>query len=109
MEYIVCATVQKIVRLGRFLQSLRVVPHVTDPVVIYCDSMAAFANIKDPKYLENDKHVETHYHYIQNIVAQNMVGFSFNNQSHCSRYKQDETLKFSCLRSSRQEYRLNMS
>lgn len=59
--------------LGRFLQNLGVVPHATDSVVIHCDSMAALAYMKDPKYHGKSKHIETQYHYIRDIVAQRKV------------------------------------
>lgn len=51
-EYIACVTtIQEALWLGRFLQTLREVPHATKPVVIHSDSMAAIAYVKDPKYM----------------------------------------------------------
>lgn len=50
-EYIACsASVQEAVWLRRFLQRLGILTHASDPVTIYCESMADLAYAKDPKY-----------------------------------------------------------
>ncbi|XP_038978292.1 secreted RxLR effector protein 161-like [Phoenix dactylifera] len=50
-EFIACsATVQEAVWLRRFLQSLGVIVSAAEPVTVHCDSQAAIAYVKDPKY-----------------------------------------------------------
>jgi hypothetical protein len=50
-EYVACsAAVQEVVWLRRFLQHLEIVRDALDPVTIHCDSTAALAYAKDPKY-----------------------------------------------------------
>ncbi|KAK2965259.1 hypothetical protein RJ640_015757 [Escallonia rubra] len=73
-EYVACSVaVQEVVWLKRFLQQLEIVPHVTDPMTIYCDSMAALGYAKDPKYHGKTKHIETRYQFIRDRVAHGEV------------------------------------
>ena len=67
------AAVQEAVWLRRFLLHLGVVTHTLDPVTIHCDSMAALAYAKDPKYHGKTKHIDLRYHFIRDMVAQKEV------------------------------------
>ena len=50
-EYVACtAAMQEAIWLRRFLQSLNIIGHLHEVVVIYCDNTAAIAYAKDPKY-----------------------------------------------------------
>lgn len=67
------AAIDKALWLGRFLQSLKVVPYVIHLVVIHYDSMYALPYVKSPKYHEKSEHMETCYQYIRDIVAHRKV------------------------------------
>ena len=74
VEYISCsASVQEAVCLRRFLQHLEIVKTVSEPVIIFCDSMAALACSKDPKYHGKIKYIQIRYHYVRDMVAQKEV------------------------------------
>ena len=65
-EYVACSVVaQEAIWLKRFFQSLRVTSFADEAVKMYCDSMAALAHAKDPKYHSKSKHIQTHYNYIR--------------------------------------------
>lgn len=82
-EYIVCSSaVQEAVWLRRFFQHLGVVTETSDPVTVHCDSMAALAYSKDPKYHGKTKHIDIRYHYIREMVAQNEVVLKHVSTSH---------------------------
>ena len=68
-EYIV----QEGVWLRRFLERLGVLTVPGEPVKIFCDSMAAIAYSKDPKYHGKTKHIQMRYHFIRDMVAQKEV------------------------------------
>jgi len=73
-EYVACsAAVQEVVWLRRFLQHLEIVRDALDPLTIHCDSTAALAYAKDPKYHGRTKHIDIQYHYIRDMVAQKEV------------------------------------
>jgi hypothetical protein len=73
-EYVAClAAVQEAVWLRRFLQHLEIVRDALNPVTIHCDSMAALAYAKDPKYHGRTKHIDIRYHYIRDMIAQKEV------------------------------------
>ncbi|GMP50698.1 hypothetical protein CsSME_00017211 [Camellia sinensis var. sinensis] len=70
-EFVACSSVvQEAVWLRRFLQHLDVVTHTSDPVTIHCDSMAALAYAKDPKYHGRTKHIDLRFNFIRDILAQ---------------------------------------
>ena len=73
-EYVACsAAVQEGVWLKRFLERLGVLTVPGEPVKIFCDSMAAIAYSKDPKYHGKTKHIQMRYHFIRDMVAQKEV------------------------------------
>ena len=70
----VCSSaVQEAVWLRRFLQHLDVVTHTSGLMTIHCDSMAALAYAKDPKYHGRTKHIDMRFNFIRDIVAQKEV------------------------------------
>ncbi|KAK6137719.1 hypothetical protein DH2020_028537 [Rehmannia glutinosa] len=74
VEYIACTSaVHEAIWLRRFLQSLRIIVHVDDVVVVYCDNTSALAYAKDPKYHGRTKHIDTRYHFIRESVAQGQL------------------------------------
>ncbi|KAJ4744662.1 Gag-Pol polyprotein [Rhynchospora pubera] len=65
-EYIACsAATQEAIWLRRFLKGLGVVKVPNGPVTIYCDSTAAIAFSRDPKYHGKAKHIDTRYHFVR--------------------------------------------
>ena len=73
-EYVAClVTTQEVVWLKRFFQSLRVTSLANEAVKMYCDSLAAFAHAKDPKYHSKSKHIQTRYNYIRFAITQGEV------------------------------------
>ena len=67
------AAVQEAVWLRRFLQHLGITENTAEPVRINCDSQAAIAYTKDPKYHCRTKHMDIKYHFIRENVAQKKV------------------------------------
>ena len=67
------SAVQEAIWLRRFFQHLDIVTNTTDPVMMFCDSMAALAYAKDPKYHGKTKHIDIRYHYIRDMVAKKEV------------------------------------
>lgn len=73
-EYIASsAASQEAVWLRRFLKHLGVVDSAKEAVTIHCDSMAALAYMKDPKYHGKTKHIQMRYHYVRVAIAQGKV------------------------------------
>lgn len=73
-EYIACsATVQEVVWLWRFLESLNLVRHASEPVTVFTDSMSAIAYAKDKKYHGRMKHIDIRYHYLRDMTARKEV------------------------------------
>ena len=59
--------------MKRFLQDLEVIKTAFEPMTLYCDSMAALAYTKDPKYQGKTKHIQIRYHFVKEIIKQNEV------------------------------------
>ena len=73
-EYVACsAAVQEAVWLRRFLKHLKIAEDSGSPVTVYCDSQAAIAFSKDPKYHSKGKHIEIKYNFVRDIVAKRKV------------------------------------
>ena len=74
VEFIACpAGTQETIWLRRFLQSLKIVKNVFGPTTVYSDSQATIAYVKDPKYHERTKHIDTKNNFIRDIIARNEV------------------------------------
>ena len=39
------------------------------PMILYCDSLAALAYTKDPKYHSKTKHIDIKYYFVRDVVA----------------------------------------
>ena len=73
-EFVACsAVVLEAVWLRCFLQHLGITGENSGPVRINCDSQAAIAYTKDPKYHCRTKHVDIKYHFVRDIVARKEV------------------------------------
>ncbi|KAI3453504.1 hypothetical protein Pfo_010167, partial [Paulownia fortunei] len=70
-EYVACTSAVQESR--RFLQSLRIVAHVDDAVIVYCDNTTTLAYAKDPNYHGRTKHIDTRYHFIRESIVQGQV------------------------------------
>ena len=54
--------------MQRFIIELRVVPSIDGPILRYCDSSSAIAQMKEPKLHHRTKHVSRHYHLVREIM-----------------------------------------
>ena len=73
-EYVACSsTIQEAVWLRSFLQDIRVVKTTFEPMTLYCNSMAALAYAKDPKYHGKTKYIQIRYHFVRDMITQNEV------------------------------------
>ena len=48
-----------------------------DPIIVNCDSQAAIAYTKDPKYHCKTKHIDTKYNFVKDIVARQEVNMKY--------------------------------
>jgi len=67
------AAVQEGVWLSKFLREFSIVARAEEPVTIYCDSSAAIAYSKDPKYHVKTKHIDISYHFVSHMIARKEV------------------------------------
>ena len=73
-EFIACsAAVQEAIWLKRFLEHLGICGEKISPILINCDSQAAIAYTKDPKYHSKTKHIDTKYNFVRDAIAQKSV------------------------------------
>ena len=70
-------TVQEGVWLKRFLDHLGVIEHATSSLLVNCDSQAAIAYTKDPKYHGKTKHIDTKYNFVKDMVARKDVNLQY--------------------------------
>ena len=70
LEYVTYSVVvQEGAWLRKFISELSIFARASEPVTIHCNSMAALAYAKDPKYHGKTKHVEIQHHFIHDMVA----------------------------------------
>ena len=67
------AAVQETIWLGRFLSHLSIMPGKNDPITICCDSQAALAYTKDPKYHGKTKHIGIKYNFVRDALESKEV------------------------------------
>ena len=68
-EYIAASNAAKeAIWLQKFLGELGVAPSLDGPVLVFCDSIAAIAQAKEPKSHQCTKHILWCYHLIREIV-----------------------------------------
>ena len=61
--------VQDGVWLKRFLNHFCVIENVAHSLLVNCDSQAAIAYIKDPKFHHKTKHINIKYNFVKDMVA----------------------------------------
>ena len=71
------STMQEAVWLKHFLVHLGVYNNVVEPVTINCDSQAAIAYTKDPKYHGKTKHIDIKYNFVRDMVVQKEVNVKY--------------------------------
>ena len=63
------AAVQEAVWLKRFLVHLGILENAVKPMLVHCDSQAAIAYTKDPKFHGKTKHIDIKYNLVKDTVA----------------------------------------
>jgi len=77
-EFVACSSaVQEAVWLRRFLGHLGIIDNCVGAVTIYCDSQAAIAYTKDPKYHGKTKHIDTKYNFVRDIIEKKEVTLKY--------------------------------
>ena len=77
-EFVTCSfVVQEVVWLKRFLGHLGIIDNYVGAVTIYCDSQAAIAYTKDPKYHGKAKHIDTKYNFVRDIIEKKEVTLKY--------------------------------
>ena len=71
------AAVQEAVWLRQFMNHLGIINVAIEPVRINCDSQAAIAYTKDPKYHGKTKHIDIKYNFVRDLVAQKEVNMKY--------------------------------
>ena len=69
--------VQEGIWLRRFMEHLINKGDVIEPVLISCDSQAAIAYTKDPKFYAKTKHIDIKFNFVKDIVAQKEVNMKY--------------------------------
>ena len=59
---------QKNVWLRKSITELGVAPSLDGPVLLYCDSTGAIAQVKEPKAHQRTKHILHRFHLVREIV-----------------------------------------
>ena len=73
-EFVVCSTaIQEAMWLRRFLQSLGIVIGSSKPTIVYNNSQATIAYVKDPNYHGRTKHIDSKNNFIRDITARKEV------------------------------------
>ena len=68
-EYIAASDAAKeAVWLRKFINELGVAPSLDGPVLLYCDSTGAIAQVKEPKAHQWTKHILRRFHLVREIV-----------------------------------------
>ena len=71
------SAVQEAVWLKRFLDHLGITNSASSPVLVNCDSEAAIAYTKDPKFHCKTKHIDTKYNFVKDMVARKEVNMKY--------------------------------
>ena len=68
-EFIACsAAVQEAGWLRRFFMNFGI-QNDNNAVTVYCDNQATITFLKDPKFHNRTKHIDTRYNYIKDIIS----------------------------------------
>ncbi|OIT39249.1 retrovirus-related pol polyprotein from transposon tnt 1-94 [Nicotiana attenuata] len=77
-EFMACASaVQEAIWLKRFFEHLDITKNSQGPMTLYCDSQAAIAYTKDPKYHSKTKYFDMKYNFVRDIVARGEINFQY--------------------------------
>jgi len=71
------AAVKEAVWLKRFLVHLKILENAAEPVLVHCDSQAAIAYTKDPKFHGKTKHIDIKYNFVRDMVARKEVNMKY--------------------------------
>ena len=71
------AVVQETLWLKSFFDHLGVNAKSADSVLVNCDSQAAIAYTKDPKYHGKTKHIDIKYNFVKDMVAHKKVNMKY--------------------------------
>ena len=71
------AAVQEALWIGYFMRSLESIISIERPITIFCDSMAALAYTKDPKYHGKTKHIGMKYHFVRDAIQEGEVKLEY--------------------------------
>ena len=71
------AAVQEALWLKSFFDHLGVNAKSADLVLVKCDSQAAIAYTKDPKYHSKTKHIDIKYNFVKDMVAHKKVNMKY--------------------------------
>ncbi|XP_060190833.1 secreted RxLR effector protein 161-like [Lycium barbarum] len=78
VEFVACASaVQEAVWLKRFFEHLDVENNSQGSMILHCDSQAAIAYTKDPKYHSKTKHIDIKYNFVRDTVASGEVTLQY--------------------------------
>ena len=69
--------VQEAVWHKRFLDHLGVTATSIDPMLVNCNSQAAIAFTKDPKFHSKTKHIDTKYNFVKDMAARKRVNMKY--------------------------------
>ncbi|XP_074291598.1 secreted RxLR effector protein 161-like [Silene latifolia] len=73
-EYIATSEATKeAVWMRQFLEGLRVVPSAKDPITLYCDSISAIVQAKEPKSSNKSRHVHRKIHMIRDYIEKKEI------------------------------------
>ena len=77
-EFVASASaVQEAIWLKRFMDHLGVNDNAKGPIIVNCDSQAAIAYTKDPKYHGKTKHIDIKYNFVKDMVSQKEVHIKY--------------------------------
>ncbi|OIT35612.1 retrovirus-related pol polyprotein from transposon tnt 1-94, partial [Nicotiana attenuata] len=71
------SAVQEVVWLKRFFEHLDINKELAGSMTLYCDSQAAIAYTKDPKYHSKTKHIDIKYNFVRDMVASGEINLQY--------------------------------
>ncbi len=71
------AAVQEALWISSFLEHLGSIVSIKKPITIYCDSMAALAYTKDPKYHGKTIHISMKYNFVRDAIEEGEVKMEY--------------------------------
>lgn len=71
------AAVQEALWIGYSMSNLGSIVSVEKPITIFCDSMAALAYTKNPKYHGKTKHIGMKYNFVRDAIEEGEVKLEY--------------------------------